>query len=179
MSDSAPIIWFAEDPTPILVGGGLALLVLAGFFLKTGRGLVLLAMGVVAAVMALAVLVDWLVVTDREAVANTIYQAAAVAERNDLAAVTDFISPNAPQVKAEARHWIGQAKMDSVSISAMEVTMDRKAKPMTATAEFRVYATGQLTDRNMPYPFTYLSRLLVRLQQSGNRWLVMEYERDH
>jgi hypothetical protein len=178
VSDSAPIIWFTEDPTPILVGGGLMLLVLAGFFLKTGRGLVLVGMAVVAMVMGLAVLVDRLVVTDREAVANTIYQAAAAAERNDLNAVMDFISPSAPEVKAEARRWIGQAKVESVSISAMEVTLDRAAKPMTATAEFRVYATGQLTDRRMPYPFNYLSRLLVRLQHSGDRWLVTEYERD-
>ena len=178
VSDSAPIIWFTEDPTPILVGGGIALLVLAGFFLKTGRGLVLVGMAVVATIMALAVLVDRLVVTDREAVANTIYQAAATAERNDLNAVTDFISPSATEVKAEARRWIGQAKVDSVSISAMEVTLNREAKPMTATAEFRVYATGQLTDRRMPYPFTYLGRLEVKFVQSGKRWLVTEYERD-
>jgi hypothetical protein len=178
VSDSAPIIWFTEDPTPILVGGGLTLLVLAGFFLKTGRGWVLASMGVVAAVMGLAVLVDRLVVTDREAVANTIYQAATSAERNDLNAVSEFISPSAPEVKAEARRWIGQAKVSSVSISAMEVTVDRAAKPMTATASFRVYATGELTDRTMPYPFTYLGRLEVKFVQSGQRWLVTEYERD-
>src|SRR5215813_10738404 len=107
MSDSAPIIWFTEDPTPILVGGGLILLVLGGFFLKSGRGIILLAMALVALTMGLAVLIDRLVVTDREAVANTIYDAAAMAERNDLNGVMEIISSDAPEVRAEARHWIG------------------------------------------------------------------------
>lgn len=179
MWDSAPIIWFTEDPTPILVCGGLVLLVLGGLFLKSGRAGVLIAAALVAVVMGAAVLIDRFVVTDREQVANTIYGAAAAAERNDLNAVADFISPTAPEVKAEARRWIGQAKIESVSISAMEVTLDRAAKPMTATAEFRVFATGQLTDRSMPYPFKYLSRLEVKLMQSGKQWLVTAYERDN
>lgn len=179
MSDTAPIIWFTENPTPILVSGGLVLLVLAGFFLKSGRAGILIAMAVVAAVMGLAVLIDHLVVTDREAVANTIYDAAAAAERNDLNAVMDIISPRPPEVKAEAQRWIGQAKVESVSISAMEVTLNREAKPMTARAEFRVFATGQLTDRTMPYPIKYLGRLNVNFVQSGKRWLVTEYERDN
>jgi len=179
MWDSAPIIWFTEDPTPILVCGGLVLLVLGGFFLKSGRAGVLIAAALVVMVMGAAVLIDRFVVTDREQVANTIYDAAAAAERNDLNAVTDFISPTAPEVKEEARRWIGQAKIESVNISAMEVTLDRAAKPMTATAEFRVFATGQLTDRSMLYPFKYLSRLDVKLMQSGKRWLVTGYERDN
>ena len=45
--------------------------------MKTGRGLVLVAMAAVAAFMGLAVLVDALVVTDRERVENVIYEAAA------------------------------------------------------------------------------------------------------
>jgi hypothetical protein len=179
LSDSPPITWFTEDPTPIIVGGVFALLVLGVFFLKNGRGVMLLSMAGVALVMGMAVLVDRLVVTDREQVADVIYGAAAAAERNDLDAVTSFISPTAPQVKAEARRWIGQAKLESVNISAMEVTLDRAAKPMTATAEFRVYATGQFTDRGAPYPFKYLSRLLVKLQQEKNGWLVTDYERDN
>lgn len=179
MSDSAPIIWFTEDPTPVLVGGGLILLVLGGFFLKSGRAYVLALMAGVAVVMGAAFLIDRLVVTDRESVANVIYDAAAAAERNDLDAVAAFIAPTAAEVKAEARRWIGRAKVESVSISAMEVTLDRAAKPMTATAEFRVFATGQLIDKNMPYPVKYLGRLEVKFVQAGKRWLMTEYARDN
>jgi hypothetical protein len=108
-----------------------------------------------------------------------IYDAAAMAERNDLNGVMEIILPDAGEVKAEARHWIGQAKIESVSISAMEVTVDRTKKPMTATAEFRVFAIGQITEQHMTYPAKYLGRLHVDLRQSGGRWLVTSYQRDN
>ncbi|HTQ38780.1 MAG TPA: hypothetical protein VMJ32_07115 [Pirellulales bacterium] len=176
MSDSAPLTWFTENPTPILIGGGLILAALGVLFLKHGRVWILLSMASVALVMGLAVLVDHLVVTEREQVANVIYDAAAAGERNDFDACLACISPTAGEVKAEAERWIGRAKFDSVSISAMEVTLDRTASPMTATAEFRVFATGQITDRDAPYPFQYLSHLEVKLQKQANRWLVVNYQ---
>lgn len=178
MTDSAPITWFTEDPTMIIVIGGLILLVLGGFFLKSGRVAILLAMVGVALVMGAAVLVDRLVVTDREAVANTMYDAAAIAEKNDFNALFGFISPSAPAVKAEAQRWIAGTKLKSVSISAMEVTVDKEAKPMTATAEFRVFATGERSEWTVSYEGNYLTRLHVELRKEGNRWMVTEYERD-
>jgi hypothetical protein len=178
MSDSAPITWFTEDPTMILVIGGLILLVLGGFFLKSGRVAILLAMAGVALVMGAAVVIDRLVVTDREAVANTIYDAAALAEKNDFKTLFGFISPSAPEVKAEAQRWIGGTKLKSVSISAMEVTVNHAAKPMTGTAEFRVFATGERSEKTVSYEGNYLTRLHVDLRKEGDRWMVTGYERD-
>ena len=94
MSDSAPITWFTENPAPILIAGIVVLLALGGIFLKSGRGFLLVAMAGVASFMAVAVLIDHLVVTDREQVANTIYMMAAAAERNDLNAVIDHVDPD-------------------------------------------------------------------------------------
>jgi hypothetical protein len=178
MSDSAPITWFTEDPLPIFIAGGIMLLVLAVLFLKHGRVSILLGMAGVAVVMGLAALIDHLVVTDREQVANVIYDAAAAAERNDLDTCVACISPNAADVKAEARHWIGRVKFESVSISAMEVTLDRNARPMTATAAFRAYATGQYTDRGSPYPFRYPAHIEVKLQKDDNHWMVIDLRHD-
>jgi hypothetical protein len=59
------------------------------------------------------------------------------------------------------------------------VTLNREAKPVTAKAEFRVFATGQLTDKSMIYPVKYLGHLDVKFVQSGKRWQVTEYERDN
>src|SRR5262245_66549345 len=88
--------WLTEDPTPILIAGGIALIVLLVALLKTGRGVVLMAMVGVALLMGLALLIDKLVVTDRESAADVIYQAAAAAEENKPEVVLSFISPSAP-----------------------------------------------------------------------------------
>ena len=61
--------------------------------------------------MGLTVLIDHLVVTDREQVQNVIYDAARQAEKNNLEAVIECISPSATKVRDEARRWIGQAKL--------------------------------------------------------------------
>jgi hypothetical protein len=119
MFDSAPFTWFTENPLPILIGGGVVLLVLLVLLLKTGRGVILTAMLGVAVVMGLAVLIDRLVVTDRERIANVIYQGAAAAQRNDLDAIVDLISPSASDVRAASRDfafshagrlWTGQRR---------------------------------------------------------------------
>src|ERR1051326_3688214 len=127
MLDSAPFTWFTENPLPILIGGGVALLVLLVLLLKTGRGLILTALLGVAVFMGLALLIDRLVVTDRERVADVINQGAAAAQRNDLDAIVNLISPSATDVRAEARRWVGQARLEEVTIAAMDVTLNRAA----------------------------------------------------
>ena len=164
---------------PILIAGTVVLLALGGIFLKSGRGILLFAMAGVAGFMALAVLIDHLVVTDREQVANVIYEMAAAAERNDLNAVIDHIDPAAGEVSGEARRWIGQVRLDLVSISAMDVKIDRTTSPLQATAEFRVFARGEFVGHNLSGPAQYLGRLIVQFSRQGDRWLVTTYERDH
>jgi len=172
--------WFTEDPTPILIAGGIALAVLLVLLLKTGRGIVLVAMGGVIVLMVLALLIDKFVVTDRERVANVIYQAAAAAEQNKPEVVLSFISPSAPGVKAEAQHWIGRAKkLETVNISAMEVTLDDKAQPPEATAEFRLFARGEVREGQSTYPGQYLGRVWVKLRREAEGWRVISYHRDN
>ena len=97
-----------------------------------------LASGCGVGVHGLTVLIDKLVVTDREQVQSVIYDAARQAEKNNLQAVIDCISPSAASVRAEARRWIGQAKLTSVTIGQLEVTVDKSKQPWTATAHFWV-----------------------------------------
>ncbi|HEY2881085.1 MAG TPA: hypothetical protein VGJ15_01600 [Pirellulales bacterium] len=179
MSDSAPITWFTENPLPLLLLGGIVLLVLFVFLMKTGRGVVLMAMAGVALMMGLAVLTDQLIVTERERVADVIYQAANAAQRNDTDQILSYIAPSAEQTKAEAQRWIGMGgsvKLDQVSISAMEVTMHRKDNPPTATADFRIYAHGDYHDRTFSSPGTYLGHATVKFERQGDKWLVTGVE---
>jgi hypothetical protein len=181
MLDSAPLTWFTENPLPILICGAVVLLVLLVLLLKTGRGAILTAMLAVAVVMGLAVLIDRLVVTDREKIANVIYAGAAAAQRNDLEAVIDLISPDAAGVRAEARRWIGQgghARLDEVNITAMEVTLNRATNPPTGTARFRVFARGQVIDREGTFGGPYTEILTVHFRREGDRWMVTGYERE-
>jgi hypothetical protein len=172
MSDSAPVTWFTEDPTTLLIAGGITLVVLLGFFFKTGRGVLLLAMAGVAGLMLLAVVIDRIIVTDREAVENIIYKCAALAEENRLNELKEFISPTATAVRREADQWIGRAKLEAVYITAMRVDLNRQANPPAAQAVLHVIARGSLNDRNMPVAGGYNGTVTVDFEKQGDRWWV-------
>ncbi len=175
MLDSAPITWFTEDPTPIFILGGITLAVLFVYLMKTGRGLVLVAMAAVAAFMGLAVLVDALVVTDRERVENVIYEAAAAAEHNNLDAVAAFVSPSAPQIKADIRHWIRQLIIESVTIGGLDVSVDHTTSPPTAAAKFWYVGQGQWR-RGVTVYERIPGKLKVDFRLENNQWRVIGYE---
>jgi hypothetical protein len=175
MLDSAPITWFTEDPTPIFILGGITLVVLFVYLMKTGRGLVLVAMAAVAAFMGLAVLVDALVVTDRERVENVIYEAAAAAEHNNLDSVAAFVSPSAPQIKADIRHWIGQLIIESVTIGGLDVAVNHTTSPPTATAKFWYVGQGQWR-RGVTVYERIPGKLKVDFRLENNQWRVISYE---
>ncbi len=115
--------------------------------------------------------------TERERVANVMYDAAAAAEQNRLEEVLQCISPAAPHITAEARQWIGQVHLDSVSIHQMDVTLDRATVPPTAVARFIVHAQGAARRGTTVYN-NYVGRLRVTMQLENGRWRVIAYTRD-
>ncbi len=172
------MFWLTDDSTPVFVICGITLLVLLVFLLKTGRGVIMLAMAGVVLCIVAAILIDMMVVTDREVVEQTLFKAANLAEQNQFEALLDYVSPSVPHVRAQAASWIHQAsRIDEVGISAIDITVNRTKHPPTARAEFRVYARGEARERNNPFPFTYLSRLRVDFQWENDRWLVTDYQR--
>jgi len=178
MFDSAPFTWFTENPLPILIGGGVVLLVLLVLLLKSGRGVILTAMLGVAIVMGLAVLIDRLVVTDRERVAKLVYEAAAAAQRNEIEPIIANILPSATAIRAEARRWIGQVKLSDVTITNMRVDLDRAARPPAATAVFRVIAKGEVRDRTAVYPGDYFGVITAHFVRQDDRWMLSDYQHD-
>ncbi|MCC7086812.1 MAG: hypothetical protein IT427_17580 [Pirellulales bacterium] len=170
--------WLTDDPFPIYAACGITLVVLLVLLLKTGRGVILVAMvGVLFCIIAASV-IDRIVVTDRERVEQTLFEAAALAEQNRLDDLLNYISPSVLPLRLEARRWIGQAsKIESVSVSAIDVTVDREKTPPTARAEFRVFVQGLARDRSNSFPFKYLQRIGVDFRLEGDRWMVVDYQR--
>ena len=132
----------------------------------------------VALFMGLTVLIDKLVVTDRERIESVIYAAAAAAEQNKLDAVVEFISPSVPAVRHEAEHWIRQAKLDDVTITNMRIVLDRSTNPPTALAVFRVIAQGQLRDRSAVYPGTYFGLITAHFRLEAGKWMLIDYQHE-
>ncbi|NIP84511.1 MAG: hypothetical protein GTO03_02715, partial [Planctomycetales bacterium] len=86
--------WFTEDPTLLLVIGGLLIAALVVACAKTGRVVMIVWAVPVAAVVGGGVLIEHLVVTPREEVEGTIESARQAFVANDQEAVLRYISPS-------------------------------------------------------------------------------------
>jgi hypothetical protein len=168
--------WFTDNPMPVFVICGITLLVLLGLLLKTGRGVILLAMAGVMLCIVTAIVIDSLVVTDRELVEQTLYDAATAAETNNLDLMAKFISPSVPHLNGQIRSWISQAVLESVNLNSIDIEVNESKKPPTAVANFWFVARGHLKRGDTVYN-NFPGRLTVNFQKEGTRWLVTDYQR--
>ncbi|MCE9546009.1 MAG: hypothetical protein K8T25_10880 [Planctomycetia bacterium] len=171
------ISWFTENPTPILCIGGLVLLILAGATYVTGRGVMLAFMIPVVLVMGSSVLIDFLVVTEREQVIATIHDGAKAFEANDIGRVERCLSATAPaMLRVQATEILHLVDVQQVKItSGPEIKINRLTSPPTAVAEMIVVAQGKLRVGETIYS-KIPRRIVVRLRWEGDRWLVYEAE---
>lgn len=167
---------FLESPWPILVIGIAIEAVLAILLLRTGLGRFLWAMLGVAVLTLAALMVERLVVTEREAVTDTIDACVAAIEANDLNRLLEHVSPSAMQPRADARWVLGRFEFRMARISNLEFTINRLTSPPTAKAKFKALAAA--TDRQGEVPYQSLSGVVtVTLRKEGGRWLVADYDR--
>lgn len=165
---------FLESPWPILVIGIVIEAVLAMMLLRTGQGKLLGAMIGVAAFVLLGLVVERLVVTDREAVGDMLDAAAAAVETNNLDRLLDCVSPKAEKTRKDSRFVLGLFEFNKARICDLEVTVNRLTSPPSAKAKFR--AVGQGHDRRGEIPYQGFARwVTVTMRQEGDRWLIGDY----
>jgi hypothetical protein len=164
---------FVESPWPFLLIGMAAEAVLAILLAQTGRGKFLWAMIGVGALTLVGLAVERLVVTDREAVENTLDAAVAAVAANDLPKVLSFTAPTAQKSRAEAQWILGRFQVDMARISGLEITLNRLTSPPTARAKFLAIGHGRDRTGQMPYN-AFRQHVVVVLQLDGDRWLVTE-----
>jgi hypothetical protein len=163
-----------EEPWTVIGLGIFAELLLAVAFFKTRRGAVLVGMGGVLIAVLLLMLLEWFVVTEREAVENTIYDAAKAAQSGKAEQLLAFIAPEARQIRDQVRSYMGSVELRSVSIHTLEVRLDRGTPPMAVasfTARVSVDAKSVTLARE-----EYLLSMDVTLHKEGDKWLVTAYD---
>jgi hypothetical protein len=165
---------FLESFWPVLLIGIAVEAVLMVALLRTGRGNLLWAMIGVALFTIAGVVVERLVVTQREAVENTLDAAVDAVLASDLNRLLDCVSPTAKKTRDDARQVFGRVEVGSTYIHSMEIKIDDRTSPYTAKARFQVI--GQARDRKGEIPYEGFNRAVtVELRLEGNRWLVYDY----
>jgi hypothetical protein len=164
-----------ESPWPWLFFGIVVEAALAVALLRTQRGYLLWAMLGVGLVAALGLLVERLVVTEREEVEMTLDAGVAAARANDLNRLLSCISPKAAKTRDYARWVMGRVQIEDVHIHGLEITVNRLTSPPSAKARFS--AVGKGRDRLNEFPYqAFAQQVTVELRREGGRWLAADFE---
>ena len=168
------MIALLESPWPILFIGIGVEAVLAVFLLRTGRGWALWAMLGVGLLTLTGLGLERLVLTDREAVEDTLDACAAAVEANDLDRLLGHISPTAPKTQDDARFVLSRVDVRKARINNLEIKVNRLTSPPTAKAKFRALGTGR--DRKGEFPYRgYTTKVVVNLRREGDHWRIADY----
>jgi hypothetical protein len=168
------VSWLFEDPTTLIVAGVLVEFLLGVALVKSGRGALALPMIGVLALVCLGVLVERLVVTDREQVETALDGVCRSLMANDVEGVLSYIDPEAGGIRSHVRSMLPSAQITDARLYDLVIHVNRRTNPASARADF----TGRLKGRFQGSEGLVLRKLTVDLRQEGERWLITDYE-DH
>lgn len=168
--------WLTEDPTLWIAAGVVGAGVLAIWFLQSGRGIALIALAGLLAVVLGGVALEWAIVTPREEVAGVLEQTAAALEANDPEAVLDHIEPSA-EMGTRIQDALRRFTIEEVRLSDLKVELQERTRPPTAIVKFMARVTVKDRSGQAPYD-TAIRRFTVRLRRRDGQWRFESYQ-DH
>ena len=172
--------WLFDQPLAIVVIGVLTLVALGAAWAVTGRRELVQALVVVFLLMVAGLVVERLVVTDREAIEATLLQIARDVQSNKMNAVVAHVYSGAPELKKKAESELPNYRFTECRVTKIHtIEVDAKAQPRKAVAEFNVMASGsfktdlgELTDTVPRWVRLHMVR------DKDGRWNVQDYEHD-
>lgn len=168
--------WLFEDPTTVIVAGVLIEVLLVVALKNTGQRAILWAMGGVLLLVGLAVLVERLVVTDREEISDTLDGAIAALEANDIDRVLSHIDPQATGMRASVRMALANAHITDARVYDLEVKVNRRAEPPVAQANFTGRVKGNYRGETGAGEGMLLRKFTVDFRRQDDRWLMTAYQ---
>jgi hypothetical protein len=166
--------WLFEDPTTVIVAVALLEVLLGIALVNSGEVKVLWGMGAVLLLGVLLVLVELVVITDKEQISDTMSRAADALETNDAAAVMQYIAPEAGDMRSRAEAALSAFEVKSASFSGLDVTVNSHLSPVTAQARFFGKFNGRDRLGRLPYENVF-RRFEVDLRREGERWVMTDY----
>ena len=163
-----------ENPLRIIFIGAVVEALLGIALFRTGRGPLLWAMIGTLALTVLGVVVERLVVTERERIEMTLDGITSALEANDLGRVLSYIAPTAVKTRNRAAWALGRIEFQSARVYRLDITINPLTTPITAKASFFGYIAYRDRQGEIPYG-NYGSKFIADLQ--GRRPLASDRSR--
>lgn len=172
--------WLFDQPLYIVLCGIAVLVPLAVLWISSGRKELLYILGVGLVILAALLVVERLVVSDREAIDQAIHRLARAVEKNDVPGATGFFHSSAAALKRKA-----QAEMPNYRFTRCQITQVHKievassVQPPTAVVEFNVVVGGSFKLAGAGEYSTDNAGRWIQLQmrkEPTGEWRVTDYD---
>jgi hypothetical protein len=171
--------WLFEQPLAIVIIGVVLLLGLGTAWSMTGRKELLYALGATLALIVVGLIVERLVITDREAIQATLLTIARDVQSNNRRAILGHVHSSATELKQRAETELANYQFTECRVTRIHlVDVNARAQPRSAVVEFNVIASGTFRQGTLEVSDTSVPRWvrLNMLRENDGRWTVESYE---
>jgi hypothetical protein len=172
-------MWLFESPYTIVALGVALIFVIGAGWTVSGRKELLYALAAAIAMLFAALIIERLIVTDREQIRAALQEIARDVKNNDHRRIISHIHSSAAAIKQKA-----QAEMPKYHFTDFRITkihsidVDRSAVPSSAVVELNVVGGGTFREHGIEMDHVARWVKLHLLKEKDGRWTVAEYEHD-
>jgi hypothetical protein len=167
-----------ENPLWIIFFGIIIEAILGIILFRSGRGVLLWVMIGVLAITLVGVVVERIVVTERERVEMTIDGITSALEANDLNRVLGYVSAEAMQTRQRVDWALSRIEVQSARVYSLEISVNQLTSPPTAKATFLGHLNYRDRQGEIPYN-NYGSKFSVDFRKEGELWVVTGHVEEH
>jgi hypothetical protein len=169
------VTMLVENPLAIIVVGGVLATFAAIVFLARRTAGSLAALVAVIAATLLLVVVERVLVSDREQIESSLASVLGEIEANNVNGVLDWIDPAAGNMRSEVQALMPLVKVDKArSMGTVDVDINGGANPPTAHCSFRAFLDGVHGSSGMRVAY-FNQRVELEWIKRGDRWLIDGY----
>lgn len=171
-------MWPFDQPLYIVVTGIVLGVIVGGLWMASGRKEMLFALGGVVALTVVWLIVERVVVTDREEIRATLVEIARDVQNNDLNRLLGHLSQSNPSLAQRAKAEMPNYKFTECRITQIHGTdVDSDSEPRSAIIEFNVQATGTFNEGSFGYTGTVPRWVQLQMvREKDGRWRVQDYK---
>ena len=166
--------WLGEDPLPVILWG-LLLTAIEGalWFMLRRKWLLILAIVIFALTLG-CVITERVIVTDREQIAEAIFDMAECVRTNDTEGIIQHVQPTKASFIDRIRNEMANYDFSVCHIMGFNEQTIEGNPHKSATFEFVVWAEGNQL-RN-PLSFKGNVRVTLEFEKHGDKWYVVGYD---
>lgn len=170
-----------EQPLAVVILGVVLGLGAGLAWTSTGRKEWLFGLAAIALLTIGGLILEQVIVTDREAIEATLTEIARDVESNNIRALVGHIATGATEVQQEAEREMPNYRFEECRVTKVHnIDIDSTQEPHSAIVEFNVVATGSFSEGGFELTGQQVYRWvqLHMVREKDGRWKVQSYKHD-